>query len=142
MVINAPFINMAALLTFAGVPMFQVQEWSGQLSLPNSQEHIGRADAKNKQLQRVYGVAFPTKKELDDYLKMIEEAEKRDHRKLGKELELFSIHEEGPGFPFFLPKGMIIKNELIKFWREEHRIAGYVEVQTPIMLQQVSLGDK
>ncbi|MFH0875656.1 MAG: threonine--tRNA ligase [archaeon] len=95
-----------------------------------------RGDSKNKMLTRVYGIAFQSKKELDEYLKLIEEAEKRDHRKLGKELELFSIHEEGPGFPFFLPKGMIIKNELVNYWREEHRIAGYLEIQTPIMLNR------
>jgi len=95
-----------------------------------------RADAKNKQLQRVYGIAFPSKKELDEHLKLLEEAEKRDHRKLGKELELFSIHDEGPGFPFFLPKGMVSKNELMNYWREEHRKAGYVELQTPIMLSR------
>lgn len=95
-----------------------------------------RGDAKNKQLQRVYGVAFPDKKELKAYLHMLEEAEKRDHRKLGKQLELFSLHEEGPGFPFFLPKGMVLKNELLKFWRDIHRKRDYVEIQTPIMLNR------
>lgn len=95
-----------------------------------------RGDAKNRQLQRIYGIAYPSNKELQDYLKLIEEAEKRDHRKLGKELELFSIHDEGPGFPFFLPKGMIIKNELIKYWREIHRKEGYHEIQTPIILNR------
>ncbi len=95
-----------------------------------------KGDAKNKQLQRIYGIAFPEKKLLDNYLKMIEEAEKRDHRKLGKELELFSFHDEGPGFPFFLPKGMVLKNLLIDFWRKEHTKAGYVEIQTPIMLSK------
>ncbi|MBN2422127.1 threonine--tRNA ligase [Candidatus Woesearchaeota archaeon] len=95
-----------------------------------------RGDAKNKQLQRIYGVAFPDKKELKDYLNLLEEAEKRDHRKLGKELELFSVHDEGPGFPFFLPKGIIVKNELIKYWREIHRKEEYVEIQTPILLNK------
>ncbi|MBD3202674.1 threonine--tRNA ligase [Candidatus Woesearchaeota archaeon] len=95
-----------------------------------------RGDAENKQLQRVYGIAFPSKKELKNYLKMLKEAEKRDHRKIGKDLELFSIHEEGPGFPFFLPNGMVIKNELIKYWREEHRKEGYVEIETPIILNR------
>ncbi|MCX6711286.1 MAG: threonine--tRNA ligase [Candidatus Woesearchaeota archaeon] len=94
------------------------------------------ADAKNKQLQRIYGIAFPEKKMLDEYLKMLEEAEQRDHRKIGKELALFSFHEEGPGFPFFHPKGMIIMNELINFWREEHRKAGYLEIKTPIILSK------
>ncbi len=91
-------------------------------------------DSDNKMLQRVYGIAFPKKAMLDEYLQRLEEAKKRDHRKLGKELDLFSIHEEGPGFPFFHAKGMIIRNELINFWREEHRKRGYTEIMTPIML--------
>ena len=84
-----------------------------------------RADANNKQLQRLYGVSFEKKKELDEYLKLLEEAKLRDHRKLGKELDLFSMHEEGPGFPFFHPKGMVLRNTLEKFWRQEHEKAGY-----------------
>ncbi|MBU0757936.1 MAG: threonine--tRNA ligase [Nanoarchaeota archaeon] len=95
-----------------------------------------RGKSDNKMLTRIYGVAFPDKKELKSYLTLLEEAEKRDHRKLGKELELFSIHDEGPGFPFFLPKGMVIKNELVNFWRREHEKAGYVEIQTPIILNR------
>ncbi len=95
-----------------------------------------RADAKNKQLQRIYGISFPTKDELKAYIKMREEAEKRDHRKIGKKLELYSFHEEAPGMPYFSPKGMVIWNELIRFWREEHRKAGYVEVKTPIMMNR------
>jgi len=95
-----------------------------------------RGDEKNKMLQRIYGTAFATKQELFDYLKLLEEAEKRDHKKLGKELELFSFHDEGPGFPFFKPKGMIIWNELLNFWREAHREAGYDEIKTPIMLSR------
>ncbi|MBW2965114.1 threonine--tRNA ligase, partial [Candidatus Woesearchaeota archaeon] len=96
-----------------------------------------RADAKNKQLQRIYGISFGTKDELKEYLRLLEEASKRDHRKLGKELELFSFHDEGPGMPFFLPKGMVIWNELLQLWREEHRKAGYVEIKTPIMLNRI-----
>ncbi|MCX6709727.1 MAG: threonine--tRNA ligase [Candidatus Woesearchaeota archaeon] len=95
-----------------------------------------RADSKNKQLQRLYGIAFPEKSMLDEFLKIQEEAEKRDHRKIGKELDLFSFHEEGPGFPFFHPKGMVILNELAQFWREEHRKAGYSEIKTPIILSR------
>ena len=79
-----------------------------------------RGDEHNKMLQRIYGTAFEKKSELDEYLKMMEEAEKRDHRKLGKQLDLFSFHEEGPGFPFFHPKGMILRNNLLKFWHELH----------------------
>lgn len=95
-----------------------------------------RGDAKNKMLCRVYGVAFPKASMLDEYLQMLEEAKKRDHRKIGKELELFTIMEEGPGFPFFLPKGMILKNTLVDYWREIHRKAGYDEIQTPMMLNR------
>ena len=96
----------------------------------------GRGNEKNKMLQRVYGITFEKAKELEDYLNMLEEAKKRDHRKLGKELGLFFMSEEGPGFPFFLPKGTAVKNELISFWREIHREAGYVEVETPIILNR------
>jgi threonyl-tRNA synthetase len=87
-------------------------------------------------LQRIYATAFDNKKELKAYLNQLEEAKKRDHRKLGKELELFALMEEGPGFAFFLPNGMIIKNELVKYWREVHRRAGYVEISTPIILSR------
>ena len=90
-----------------------------------------RGDAENKMLCRVYGVAYPKQSELDAYLTMMEEAKKRDHRKLGKELELFDIFDEGPGFPAFLPNGMVVRNELEKFWRGLHEKAGYVEVRTP-----------
>ena len=95
-----------------------------------------RGDAQNKMLCRVYGVAFPKQSELDAHLKMLEEAKKRDHRKLGKELELFDIFDEGPGFPAFLPNGMVIRNELEKFWREIHQKAGYVEVRTPQIMSR------
>ena len=95
-----------------------------------------RGSEKNKMLQRIYGVAFSSKKELEKYLNMIEEAKKRDHRKLGRELKLFEIMDEGPGFPFFLPKGVILKNILIDYWRKLHNKAGYVEIETPIMLNK------
>ena len=95
-----------------------------------------RGSEKNKMLQRIYGVAFASKKELDKYLNMIEEAKKRDHRKLGRELRLFEIMDEGPGFPFFLPKGVVLKNILIDYWRKLHNKAGYVEIETPIMLNK------
>ncbi|EDT74094.1 threonine--tRNA ligase [Clostridium butyricum] len=95
-----------------------------------------RGNEKNKMLQRVYGVAFSNLKELEIHLNNLEEAKKRDHRKLGKELKLFTFAEEGPGFPFFLPKGVILKNSLIDFWRKIHYEAGYVEVETPIMLNK------
>ena len=95
-----------------------------------------RGDAKNKQLQRVYGISFPDKKQLNAYINLLEEAEKRDHRKLGKELNLFSMHDEGPGFPFFHPKGTVIINILKDFWRKEHAKAGYTEVITPMILNR------
>ena len=95
-----------------------------------------RGDAKNQMLQRIYGTAFPKQAVLDEYLARMEEAKKRDHRKLGKELELFTIMEEGPGFPFFLPKGMVLKNLLIDYWREIHREAGYQEISTPMILSR------
>ena len=95
-----------------------------------------RGDEKNKMLQRVYGITFEKNKDLEQHLHMLEEAKKRDHRKLGKELELFFIPDEGPGFPLFLPKGMELKNELLKFWREVHREDGYFEIETPIILNQ------
>lgn len=95
-----------------------------------------RGSEKNKMLQRIYGTAFAKKSQLDEYLLMLEEAKKRDHRKLGKELDLFSLHEEGPGFPFFHPKGMILRNILEDFWRKEHRKNKYQEIKTPIILDE------
>ena len=95
-----------------------------------------RGSEKNKMLSRVYGTAFPKQSELDAYLLQIEEAKKRDHRKLGKELGIFALFEEGPGFPFFLPNGMIIKNTLIDYWRQIHTREGYKEISTPIMLRR------
>jgi len=95
-----------------------------------------RGNEKNKMLQRIYGTAYTKKSELEEYLNMLEEAKRRDHRKLGKELDLFSLHEEGPGFPFFHPKGMIIRNELENFWRDIHRKHGYKEIKTPVILNE------
>ncbi len=95
-----------------------------------------RGSEKNKMLQRIYGTAFPKKAELEEHLAMIEEARKRDHRRLGKELGLFMMRDEGPGFPFFLPKGMVLKNTLLDYWREIHRKNDYVEINTPIMLSR------
>ena len=95
-----------------------------------------RGDSNRQTLQRIYGVAFPKKDELDEYLAKIEEAKRRDHRKLGRELGLFMLTEEGPGFPFFLPKGMVLKNTLIDYWRQVHKRYGYVEISTPIILNR------
>lgn len=95
-----------------------------------------RGDEKNAMLQRIYGTTYEKKKDLEEYLERLEEARKRDHRKLGKELDLFSMQEEGPGFPFFHPKGMILRNILENFWREEHVKAGYGEIKTPLILNE------
>ena len=106
------------------------------IKLTNCTGAYWRADANNKMLQRVYGISFPKASELEAYVTMLEEAKKRDHRKLGRELELFTIMDEGPGFPFFLPKGMVLKNLLIDYWREIHREAGYQEISTPVILSR------
>ena len=95
-----------------------------------------RGSEKNKMLQRIYGTAFENQEELDAYLHMLEEAAKRDHRKLGRELDLFSLHEEGPGFPFFHPNGMILRDELLKYWHEVHRRYGYQQISTPTILSR------
>jgi threonyl-tRNA synthetase len=95
-----------------------------------------KGSVNNKQLQRVYGVAFPDKKELKKYLRLLEEAKERDHRKIGKELSLFSLHNEGPGFVFFHPKGTVLFNNLLDFWRQEHKRENYVEIKTPIILSR------
>ena len=95
-----------------------------------------RGDEKNQMLTRIYGISFPKASELEEYLHMLEEAKARDHRKLGKELELFALMEEGPGLPFYFPKGLILKNLLIDYWREIHAREGYVEIATPIMLMR------
>ena len=95
-----------------------------------------RGDSSRQTLQRIYGIAFPKKEELDEYLAKLEEARKRDHRRLGKELGLFTLMDEGPGFPFFLPKGMVLRNTLLDYWREVHKKYGYVEISTPIILNQ------
>ena len=106
------------------------------VKLTNCTGAYWRADANNKMLQRVYGISFPKAADLDAYVTMLEEAKKRDHRKLGRDLELFTIMDEGPGFPFFLPKGMVLKNLLIDYWREIHRKAGYLEISTPMILNR------
>ena len=95
-----------------------------------------RGNEKNKMLQRVYGTAFPSQEELQEYIDRIGEAKKRDHRKIGKEMDLFALMEEGPGFPFFLPNGMILRTELENYWRQEHRKRGYDEIKTPLILSE------
>ncbi len=95
-----------------------------------------RGDEKNKMLQRIYGISYPKKSQLDEYLFLLEEAKKRDHKKIGKELELYMVSPEGPGFPFFLPKGMVLRNILEDYWRKIHKKAGYVEIKTPIILNE------
>lgn len=114
-------------------------EKTGQIKAVKLQSVAGaywRGDEKRKMLQRIYGTCFPSQPELDEYLKKLEEAKKRDHRKIGKEMDLFAIYEEGPGFPFFMPNGMVIRNELENFWRQEHRKRGYQEIKTPLILNE------
>ena len=106
------------------------------IKLTSSTGAYWRGDASKQQLCRIYGITFPKASELEAYLTMLEEAKKRDHRKLGKELELFTIMDEGPGFPLFLPKGMVLKNRLIDYWRQIHREAGYQEISTPMILSR------
>lgn len=108
----------------------------GVVKLLNVAGAYWRGSEKNKMLQRIYGTSFPKKKNLDEYLALLEEAKRRDHRKLGKELDLFGIAEEGPGFPFFYPKGMIIRTELENYWRAEHRKNGYLEIKSPVVLSR------
>lgn len=119
----------------AGPHLFSVSSLKAMKLLNTTGAYL-RGDSQNKMLKRVYGTAFLKNSELNEYLEMLEEAKKRDHRKLGRELELFTMLDEGPGFPFFLPKGMILRNELINFWRKIHTKAGYHEISTPVILNQ------
>jgi threonyl-tRNA synthetase len=105
---------------------------SNALKLTSCTGAYWRGNSDNKMLQRIYGTCFMSKEELDAYLARIEEAKRRDHRKLGRALDLFGLFDEGPGFPFFFPKGMVIRNELERFWRELHQKCGYQEIKTPI----------
>ena len=112
---------------------------TGQIKAVKLQSVAGaywRGDSDRQMLQRIYGTCFPTQEELDDYITKLEEAKKRDHRKIGKEMDLFALYEEGPGFPFFMPNGMIIRNELENFWKTEHRKRGYQEIKTPLILNE------
>ena len=106
------------------------------VKLTSSTGAYWRGSEKNKMLCRIYGTAFPKKSQLEEYLERLEEAKRRDHRKLGKELGLFTLMDEGPGFPFFLPKGMVLRNTLIDYWRQVHKRYGYVEISTPMMLNR------
>lgn len=114
-------------------------ESTGQIKAVKLQSVAGaywRGDSNRKMLQRIYGTCFPSQQELDEYLKKLEEAKLRDHRKIGKEMDLFDIFEEGPGFPFFMPNGMILRNELENFWKTEHRKRGYEEIKTPLIMNE------
>ena len=106
------------------------------LKLTNATGAYWRGDASRKMLQRIYGICFMSKEELDDHILRLEEAKRRDHRRIGRELDLFALMDEGPGFPFFFPKGMTVRGELEAFWREEHRKAGYEEIRTPLILNE------
>ncbi|MBP5225596.1 MAG: threonine--tRNA ligase, partial [Lachnospiraceae bacterium] len=121
----------------AGPHLMSTKGVGKAFSLMNIAGAYWRGSEKNKMLTRIYATAFGKKEELDAYLTMLEEAKKRDHRKLGRELDLFMLSDYGPGFPFFLPHGVILKNTLMEHWRKVHRKAGYVEIQTPIVLNRV-----
>ena len=124
------FIELCAgphLMDMSGIKAFKLTTTTGA---------YWRGDSKNRQLCRVYGISFPKASELEEHLKMLEEAKKRDHRKIGRELGLFMLRDEGPGFPFFLPKGMVLKNTLLDYWRKIHKKYGYVEISTPIILNR------
>ena len=120
----------------AGPHLMNTKEVGKAFKLMNIAGAYWRGSEKNKMLTRIYATAFAKKEDLEDYVTMMEEAKKRDHRKLGKELGLFMMSDAGPGFPFFLPKGMILKNTLLDYWREIHKKAGYVEISTPIILNR------
>ncbi len=120
----------------AGPHLMSTKEVGKAFKLMNIAGAYWRGSEKNKMLTRIYATAFQKKEDLDAYVTMMEEAKKRDHRKLGKELGLFMMHEAGPGFPFFLPKGMVLKNTLLDYWREIHKKAGYVEISSPIILNR------
>ncbi len=114
-------------------------EKTGQIKAVKLQSVAGaywRGDSNRPMLQRIYGTCFPSQQELDEYIAKLEEAKKRDHRKIGKEMDLFALYEEAPGFPFFMPKGMIIRNELESFWKSEHRKRGYEEIKTPLIMNE------
>ena len=114
-------------------------ESTGQIKAVKLQSIAGaywRGVSNRKMLQRIYGTCFPSQAELDEYIAKLEEAKKRDHRKIGKEMDLFALFDEGPGFPFFMPKGMVVRNELESFWKEEHRRRGYEEIKTPLILNE------
>ena len=124
------FVDLCAgphLMNFSTIKAFKITSVAGA---------YWRGDEKNKMLSRLYAISFPNKEALEEHLARIEEAKKRDHRKLGKELGLFMIRDEGPGFPFFLPKGMVLRNTLLDYWREIHKEAGYAEISTPIILNR------
>lgn len=127
---NGPFVDMCA-----GPHLTNTKD-TGAIKLMSTTGAYWRGSEKNKMLTRIYGVCFKTEQEIEKYLADIEEAKKRDHKKLGKELGLFMMADEGPGFPFFLPKGMVLRNVLEDYWRRLHTKAGYVEVKTPIMLNE------
>ena len=120
----------------AGPHLMNTKEVGKAYKLTSIAGAYWRGDEHNKMLTRIYATAFGKKEELEAYLTMLEEAKKRDHRKLGKELGLFMMHDAGPGFPFFLPKGMVLKNTLLDYWRQLHKKAGYVEISTPIILNR------
>jgi threonyl-tRNA synthetase len=133
---NISFYQQGDFIDLCRGPHLPSTGWLKAFKLMSLAGAYWRGDSKREMLQRIYGTAFPAKKLLDEYLFKLEEAKKRDHRKLGKELDLFDIFDEGPGFPFFMPKGMVLRNTLEDFWRQEHKKRGYQEIKTPIILSE------
>lgn len=133
---NISFYSQGEFIDLCAGPHLPNTSYVKAIKLIQSTGAYWHGDSNNKMLTRVYGISFPKKSMLKEYLERLEEAKKRDHRKIGKDLELFTIMDEGKGFPFFLPNGMVIRNILEDFWRQEHKKAGYVEIKTPIILDE------
>jgi len=135
--LNQPTVTIYKHSDFSDLcagPHLKSTRYIGAFKLLNVAGAYWRGDVRNKMLQRIYGTAFRTQKELDEYLELLKETERRDHRKIGRDLDLYSFHDEGPGFAFFHPKGMVVINEILKYWRYKHEERGYLEVKTPIIL--------
>ena len=135
--LNQPTVTIYKHSDFSDLcagPHLKSTRYIGAFKLLNVAGAYWRGDVRNKMLQRIYGTAFRTQKELDEYLELLKETERRDHRKIGRDLDLYSFHDEGPGFAFFHPKGMVVINEILKYWRYKHDEGGYLEVKTPIIL--------
>ena len=136
MTLASPSTSRASTSTCASARTSATRRPLKAFKLTGTSGAYWKGDKNNKMLTRINGVAFATKEELEEHLHMLEEAKKRDHRKIGREMDLFMMRDEAPGFPFFLPNGMILKNTLLDYWREIHHKAGYVEISTPLIMNK------